>query len=108
MTAWPLPTPTRRATRHSKFRVFAIAATLCMLLFWARYTVPRVSVLWSNAATVETREDLEAAYGLTAGSRTKNKPGRTYSETRAPPTSANSSQILPWWIRTISIDVDSS
>ena len=44
--------------------------------FWARYTVPRVNVRWSDAATAQTREDLEAAYGLTAR---RQEEGQTWS-----------------------------
>ena len=60
----------------------AIAA-ICMLLFWAhyetfwaRYTVPRMNVRWSDAATAQTREDLETAYGLTAR---RQEEGQTWS-----------------------------
>ena len=73
MTAWLPPPRTHPAPGHSQLRIFAIAGALCMLLFWAhyatfwaRYTVPRISVRWSDAATTQTREDLEAAYGLAA------------------------------------------
>ena len=44
--------------------------------FWANYTVPRITVRWSNTTTAQTRQALEAAYGLTAG---RQEEGQSWS-----------------------------
>ena len=59
--------------------------------FWAGYTVPRITVRWSDAATAQTRQTLEAAYGLTAG---RQEEGQSWSHLLTDASTENTGRLV--------------